>query len=127
MIKRLGCRRHKHMPMRVDKTRHQNASIPRNNADIGICIDGDRIQRDSLNLVVSNQHVGRGRERGSLTVEDADILKERDVAASQSRRRRCQTRCFQGGVTLPRLARQTPSKSGYNTTSDGLGMSFNIQ
>ena len=92
--KGLGCRRHKRMPMRVDKTRHQHASIPRNNADIGICIDGDRIQRDSLNLVVSNQHVGRARERGTFTVEDADILKERDVAGSQSSRIRCQTRCF---------------------------------
>ena len=83
--KRLGCRRHKRMPMRVDKTRHQHAPIPCNNADIGICVDGDRIHRYSLNLVASNQHIGRSRERGSLTVEDADILKKRDVAASQSR------------------------------------------
>ena len=123
--KRLGCRRHERMPMRVDKARHQHASVPRNDADIGIRIDGDRIQRDSLNGVASNQHVGRGRERGSLTVEDADILKERDVAASQSSRKGAKPGASRLASPCPRLARQTPSKSATNT-SDGHGMSFNF-
>ena len=62
---RLGCRRHERMPMRVNKAWHQHAPVPRNDADIGICVDGDRVQGDSLNLVASNQHIGRSRERGS--------------------------------------------------------------
>ena len=72
---RLRCRRHERMPMRVDQAWHQHAPVRRNDADVGIRVDGDRAHRYALNGVAPNQHIGRSRERGALTVEDADVLK----------------------------------------------------
>ena len=43
--KQLGCRRHKRMPMRVDEARHQHPPVSRNDVDIRICVDCDRVQQ----------------------------------------------------------------------------------
>ena len=63
------------MPVRIDEAWHQHTSVRRNDADIGIRIDRDRARRYALNGVASHQHIGRSRKRGTLAVEDADILK----------------------------------------------------
>ena len=43
--------------------------------NIRIRVDGDRAHGYALNGVASDQHIGGSRERGALTVEDADVLK----------------------------------------------------
>ena len=70
---RLRCRRHERMPMRVDQAWHQYAPVRRD--DVGIRVDGYRAHRYPLDGVAPNQDIGRSRERGALTVEDADVLK----------------------------------------------------
>ena len=63
------------MPMRINQARHQHPPVRGNDVDIGIRLDGDRIHRYPFNDVAFDQHIGGSRERGALTVEDADILK----------------------------------------------------
>ena len=65
------------------------AAITRTSAFVSTVIGLDR---DALNGVASDQHIGRRRERGALAVEDADVLKQRDRAAGGSDGERCQTR-----------------------------------
>ncbi len=87
--KHLGCRRHERMPMRVNEAWHQHPPVCRNHEDFSVRVDGDRVRRYALNDVASNQHIGGSRERGTLTVEDADVLKKRCSAAGQSSGKRC--------------------------------------
>ena len=66
---------HECMPMRVNEAWHQHAPVRRNDVYISIGLDGDWVYRYALNDVAFNQHIGGSRERGALTVENADVLK----------------------------------------------------
>ena len=84
--------RHERMPMCVDQARHQHAPVRRDDPDVGILVDRDRVHRDAGDGVASNQYIGRSRECGTLAIEDADVLKQRYRTAARSRARH-RTRC----------------------------------
>ena len=109
--------------MRVDEARHQYMSIRRHDRDISIRINGDRTHRYALNDVVSNQHIGGRRKRGTLAVKDADVLKQRCRAAAHQHRWGIAPGAAKS-KSCARLAGQSPTRSAA-ITNDGRSMNFN--
>ena len=75
--------------------------VRRDNPNLGIRIDRDCARGYALDDAVFDQYVGRSRERGSPTIEDANVLKERRTPAHWSSER-LQTWCCQIRIALRR-------------------------